>query len=161
MPILFSYCVRYDGGSAPNPFGGICTLVICKPAIRRIAEVGDRIVGTGSKPSPVGNTAGRMIYAMRVGEKLTMAEYDQRCRRGLKVKLPDWQSDDPQDRAGDAVWDFSVSPPRPRASTHGEGNRRTDLGGLYALLGNEFVYFGKNAPTLPDHLLGLVKQGPG
>lgn len=163
MPTLFSYCVRYDGGSAPNPFGGICTLVICKPAIRRAAQVGDWIVGTGSKVSPVGDTAGRMIYAMRVGEKLTMAEYDKRCMTQLKGKIPDVVSPRRQDHVGDAIWHYT-SPkeqPTPRPGDHDEHNRRTDLGGMYALLSDRFFYFGKNAPMLPDHLLGLVKQGPG
>jgi hypothetical protein len=35
MPRLFSYTVRVDDGAAPNPFRGLCTLAICKPAIRR------------------------------------------------------------------------------------------------------------------------------
>jgi len=109
----------------------------------------------------VGDTSGRTIYAMRVSEKLTMAEYDQRCRAKLRVKLPDPHSEEPQEWAGDAVWDFLVSPPRPRRSTHDEGNRKTDLGGEYALLSDQFFYFGKAAQMLPDHLLGLVKQGPG
>lgn len=161
MPTLYSYCVRYDGGSAPNPFDGTCTLVICKPAIRRVAQVGDWIIGTGSKVSPVGDTAGRAIYAMRITEKLSMADYDKRCRDKLHMKLPDPDSRDQRRWAGDAVWDFSVEPPRCRPSTHDEGNRKTDLGGLNALLSSDFVYFGKNAPMLPKKLLGLVKQGPG
>ena len=51
MNKLFSYVLRFDDGAAPNPFGGICTLTICKPAIRRSASVGDWIIGTGSKNS--------------------------------------------------------------------------------------------------------------
>jgi len=47
MPTLYTYCIPYDDGAAPNPYWGICTLVICKPVIRRTAEVGDWIVGTG------------------------------------------------------------------------------------------------------------------
>jgi hypothetical protein len=163
VPTLFSYCVRYDGGSAPNPFGGVCTLVICKPAIRRVAQVGDWIVGTGSKVSPVGDTSGRMIYAMRVTEKLTMAEYDQRSIERLRLKIPDVDSPRLRDQVGDAIWHYRSpdEPPTARPGDHDEGNRKTDLGGRYSLLASEFVYFGKNAPMLPDHLLGLVKQGPG
>lgn len=35
MPTLYTYCIPYDDGAAPNPYWGICTLVICKPVIRR------------------------------------------------------------------------------------------------------------------------------
>ena len=48
-PTLFSYVIPHDGGSAPNPYHGICTLVICKPVIRRIAKVKDWVVGLGAK----------------------------------------------------------------------------------------------------------------
>ncbi len=47
MAIIHSYIVRYDSGFAPNPFYGFCTLATCKPDIRKHAQVGDWIVGTG------------------------------------------------------------------------------------------------------------------
>jgi len=50
---LYSYTVRYDDGAAPNPFNGMCTLAICKPAIRRTAAPGDATVCrvcTGTDP---------------------------------------------------------------------------------------------------------------
>jgi hypothetical protein len=56
--ILYSYCLRYDDRAAPNPYHGICTLVICKPAIRRTANVGDWIIGLGSVSSPIGDISG-------------------------------------------------------------------------------------------------------
>lgn len=48
-PTLFSYVIPHDGGSAPNPYFGICTLAICKPVIRRTAKVEDWVVGLGAK----------------------------------------------------------------------------------------------------------------
>ncbi len=60
---LHSYVVARDYGFAPNPFFGVCTLATCKPKIRSVAEVGDWVVGTGSK------RRGRdkhIVYAMRV-----------------------------------------------------------------------------------------------
>ena len=47
---LYSYIVAHDGGFAPNPFWGYCTLANCKPKIRQTAKVGDWIVGLSSKP---------------------------------------------------------------------------------------------------------------
>ena len=38
-----------DYGFAPNPFFGFCTLANCKPKIRKSANVGDWIIGTGCK----------------------------------------------------------------------------------------------------------------
>lgn len=52
---LYTYCIPYDDGVAPNPLWGICTLVICKPGIRRVAKKGDWVVGTVSKNTPIGD----------------------------------------------------------------------------------------------------------
>lgn len=70
---LFTYKVIYDAGSAPNPYHGICTLALCKPAIRRVAKVGDLIAGFES-----GN-GGRLVYCMQVTEVLTWAQYIGVC----------------------------------------------------------------------------------
>ena len=88
MPTLFSYCLPYDLGSAPNPFWGRCTLAICKPCIRQTAKIGDWVVGTGSATSPLRNNAISVVYAMQVTEKLSMEEYDQFTRTRLPGKLP-------------------------------------------------------------------------
>src|SRR5258708_34492950 len=72
MPKVYSYAVARDFGFAPNPFYGWCTLATCKPVIRRVARVGDFILGTGSKQL---DREGFVIYAMRVTEALTFNEY--------------------------------------------------------------------------------------
>ena len=79
MARLYSYVVRWDTGFAPNPFHGFCTLALCKPQVRNAAEVGDWIIGTGSKGNKL---AGVLVYAMRVTEILTFNEYwhDDRFR---------------------------------------------------------------------------------
>jgi hypothetical protein len=108
MSRLFSYCLRYDDGAAPNPFWGVCSLAICKPAIRRVAEVGDWIVGTGSATSPIGNIGGDVVYAMRVDEILTMAQYDAFTLAELPKKIPASSSNDPRRLVGDSIYDFSA-----------------------------------------------------
>jgi hypothetical protein len=60
---VFSYIVARDFGFAPNPFFGWCTLATCKLEIRRTAQIGDWVLGTGSAGS---GHAGRAVYAMRV-----------------------------------------------------------------------------------------------
>ena len=84
---LFSYTVVRDFGFAPNPFGGVCTLATCKPHIRKMASPGDWVIGTGSVG---GNLRGRLIYAMKVDEKLSFEDYwiDPR----FQVKKPTFAS---------------------------------------------------------------------
>ena len=38
---IYAYIVPVDDGAAPNPYGGVCTLAICKPNLRKIAKQGD------------------------------------------------------------------------------------------------------------------------
>jgi hypothetical protein len=69
---LYSYVVARDYGFAPNPFYGFCTLATCKPNIRKTAQVGDWVIGTGSKSKA---RDGQLVYAMRVSETMTFDEY--------------------------------------------------------------------------------------
>lgn len=77
---LFSYVVARDYGFAPNPFFGMCTLACCKPLIRKAANIGDWVVGTGSKQK---NRRYLLVYAMRVSGTMTFNEYweDDRFQR--------------------------------------------------------------------------------
>ena len=147
---LFSYTISSDIGSAPNPFWGICTLTICKPVIRRVAKKEDWITGFS------GNA---VVYAMRVTEKRSLAEYDEYCKKKLPNKIPDWSSNDYRRKVGDCIYDYSV-PDHPilRASVHTEDNVSTDLGGASALLSDDFYYFGRDVVLLPTHLLPIVHK---
>jgi hypothetical protein len=88
MSKLFSYVVDHDLGFAPNPYGGYCTLAHCKFKQERrniieMAEIGHWVAGTGGLGS---TSAGhrKLIYGMRVEEKMTLRDYarDERfwCR---------------------------------------------------------------------------------
>ena len=81
---LHSYIVAIDDGFAPNPFYGFCTLATCKPKIRRHAQVGDWMLGTGSKKK---GRQGTLVYAMRVTEKMTYDSYWEDPR--FEDKRPD------------------------------------------------------------------------
>lgn len=104
---------------------------------------------------------GQVVYAMRVGQKLTMAEYDALTRATLMRKIPAWTHRDWRRRLGDSIYDFEADPPIQRIGVHGEGNQATDTGGLYVLLSNHFYYFGDRPQPLPDDLLVIVQQGQG
>lgn len=159
---LYTYCLRYDDGAAPNPFHGFCTLTICKPAIRRVARKGDWVVGLGGKDSPIGDISGRVIYAMKITKKMSLKEYDEYCRKSLKAKIPGWRSKDIVKRVGDCIYDYSQpGEPRLRPGVHDEFNRETDLGGENALISDHFFYFGDDAVPLPAHLKPIVHQTQG
>ncbi|HEY9872919.1 MAG TPA: hypothetical protein V6D12_05765 [Candidatus Obscuribacterales bacterium] len=159
---LFSYCLRYDDGAAPNPFWGICTLAICKPLIRKPASIGDWIVGIGSTNSPIGNIADCVVYAMQVTNKMTLQEYDEFCRLHRPEKIPQWNSQKFEYRVGDCIYDYSHGePPLLRTSVHNESNREQDLSGKNVLLSEHFYYFGDQPVHLPASLKPIIHAQQG
>lgn len=167
MPALYSYVLRYDDGTAPNPFWDVCTLVICKPAIRRGAAIGDWVVGTGSRQVrlPDGKSydfSDSIVYAMQVTEKMTMAAYDAYCKQYLSAKIPQPHSADWRLRLGDCVYAFNESEvPDVRKSFHGKDYVPRDLSGIYALLSTRFYYFGAAARFIPAELRMIIKKNQG
>ncbi len=156
---LYSYVLAVDDGAAPNPFGGVCTLTICKPMIRRTAQVGDWIVGLGSRNGPGGrDLSSHVIYAMKVSRKLPYADYWRECHARLPMKIPVWSSTARLERrVGDCIYE-PLSDGRfwQHAGVHKAGNYDGDVGGLNALLADEkFFYFGENPVELPADLLGI------
>lgn len=161
-PTLFSYCIRFDDGAAPNPYWGICTLTICKPLIRRVAKEGDWVAGIGSKNSPIGDISDHVVYAMKITKKMTMQEYDDFCKKKYPKKIPDWYNEDFRHRVGDCIYDFSDElNPKIRKSVHTEKNKEKDLSGKNALISNHFYYFGDKPIPLPDNLKAIIKEGQG
>jgi hypothetical protein len=159
---LYSYCIPTDDGAAPNPFWDICTLTICKPVIRRTANVGDWIVGVGSKNVQGKDYSGRMVYAMKITEVMSLAEYDEFCREVLPKKIPDIDSRSYRRKVGDCQYDYSNGTRAiQREGVHLPKNRAKDLRGKNALLSNHFYYFGNNAKKLPAKFSVLVRQGQG
>jgi hypothetical protein len=159
---LYTYTLRYDDGAAPNPFWGICTLAIRKPAIRLAAEIGDWIVGLGSAKSPIGDISDHVVYAMKVTSKMTLEEYDQFCKTFVPKKKPDWRNIDYRMRVGDCIYNYiSHGNPKMRTSIHKEENQEKDLSGLYALASKQFYYFGNKPEKLPDDLRPIMHNGTG
>lgn len=162
---LYSYVLRHDDGAAPNPFWGTCTLTICKPDIRRTANIGDWIVGTGSKNShlkdgKIYDLSDSLVYAMKVTHKLSMADYDNFAQQRLPEKLPKWFNKDFRLRMGDCIYDFTSStPPKIRKSVHTLDNMKRDLGGQFSLLSRHFYYFGEEPRLLPKELKHIIKRG--
>lgn len=153
---VFSYVITHDSGFAPNPFGGILSLATCKPQIRKTAKISDYIVGTGSK-SAVGN--GRLVFAGQISEILDIAEYGKSTNFEFKV---------PQGRGiwwkkhGDNIYYLKNSAWIQRRNIHhGPKHMKHDLSGMNVLLCHDYWYFGDSAIAIPDHLVQIVKKGPG
>jgi hypothetical protein len=153
---VFSYVVDKDGGYAPNPFHGICTLACCKPDVRRGAHPGDIVIGL------TGVALGhRLVYAMVVSERHNFQTYWRDAR--FSVKKPDMCSPRAIDRCGDNHYEPQPDGTfRQLLSRHSEQDggenlelKQRDLGrdGTNpVLVGNRFCYFGEEAIALPAEL---------
>lgn len=168
MGKIYSYVLRYDDGAAPNPFWGMCTLTICKPSIRRTAQVGDWVVGLGSKRAKSNDGkfhdfSGRIVYAMKISQIMPLLEYDSFCKKYLPNKIPDWSNTrDWRLRMGDCIYDFSEGKiPQLRDSVHKVWNIKKDLSGINALISDHFYYFGEDPILLPLELSKIVFQNQG
>ena len=162
MPRLFTYTIPIDDGAAPNPFRGMCTLAICKPGIRRVAREGDWVAGLGSKNAPSGDLSKHVVYAMRVEEVLSLAQYDRQAPTRWPHRIPNLQSPDLWERLGDCIYDFTNGQPsQPRPSVHGRQNVETDLGGENVLISSHFYYWGAKAIKFPLDLQGTCHQTQG
>ena len=171
MARVHSYVVRYDSGFAPNPFYGYCTLATCKPNIRKGADIGDWVVGSGSNDRSV-RRGGHLVYAMRVTEAMTFDEYGADPR--FESKKP-YRSGSRKQSCGDNIY-FRVSPTatwQQRDSFHSSADGSLnadhvarDTGVNRILISNDYVYFGGEGPEFPKELKdqqgrSLCKAGIG
>lgn len=151
---VYSYIVTHDSGFAPNPFHGFLTLACCKPLIRRTAQVGDWVVGLSLG-------AERIVFAMRVSERLTFEQYWADPR--FAAKKPDVKAKQVMLRRGDNIYrpgddGTLVQIPSAHANPDGTDNpktRRHDLSGRFVLVADDFVYFGGHGPATPPELAFL------
>lgn len=151
---LLSYVVARDYGFAPNPFFGYCTLATCKPRVRQHASIGDWVVGTGAKTRY--NLPGYLVFAMKVDEETDFDSYwnDPRFLRkrptlngSLKQLYGDniyHQQDDKWIQV-DSHHSFDTGQPNPRNVDHDTSVNRL-------LISQRFVYYGMDAPLIPEYL---------
>lgn len=162
---VFTYVIDHDLGFAPNPFHGVCTLAACKPFIRRNAEVGDLILGTGSKPNKID---GRLSYWMKVSKIITFDEYWR--SPSYQAKRPTMNGSRMQ-QYGDNIYhrDSETGDWRQANSFHSADdgalsppNLLRDTGKTErVLLGDDFAYWGAEGPAIPDYLSDFVHKTQG
>jgi hypothetical protein len=144
---LYSYVVEHDEGRAPNPYFRVCTLCRCKERkspekprnIVELAIEGDWIVGTGGANPRKSAGHGKLVYAMRVDERLTREQYyaDSRFAKKRAERSPQGDNEQPRDSF--------------------EAREQC------VLILRHFYYFGAEAIDIPEKFvkLGLEKRGPG
>jgi hypothetical protein len=160
---LYSYVVEHDNGYGPNPYFRFCTLCGCKfkggKNIVQLAKAGDWVVGTGGA-SEKSAGHGRLVYAMRVDEKLTRWKYFSDSRferkkppRGGKTATYEQARGDNQDPRKDGENDFWREAPQLSDRKHKQ----------FVLVSKHFYYFGAEAKKMDDipKEFHLEKRGPG
>ena len=160
---FFSYVVRWDHGFAPNPFYSVCSVATCKPAIRRVASVGDYILGTGSAERDLD---GHVIFFMRIGEIISFDQYWADSRFARKIPVMNGSL---QQRFGDNIyhrqgskWIQADSRHSQVGSEPNEKNLERDTGSTdRVLLGTDFTYWGGEGPKIPARLNNFVHRSPG
>jgi len=140
---IFLYRMMTDAGCAPNIDGGVCTLAICKPSIRRTANVGDIVIGLRARSGELGrlgpHAEDSVLYAMIVTRKMTFAEYDAYCTADLPMKIP---SDEYP--MGDCQYTADGTQ---RPGPHSPALIPTDLSGKYVLLSDPGHFWYRKDPV--------------
>ncbi|SCX26060.1 hypothetical protein DSM25558_3921 [Agrobacterium sp. DSM 25558] len=154
---VYVYVVARDFGFAPNPFHGVCTLATCKPVVRRMASEGDWVIGMGGGKLKAVN---RCIFAMRVTETLKFDEYwsDPRFRDKKPVRNGSRKMmlGDNIYHQRDGSWQQANSHHSRTDGSPDADNIKTDTGTDRVLISDNFFYFGKAAPEIPEQVLNSV-----
>ena len=154
MTKVYMYVVDRDFGFAPNPFHGLCTLATCKPRTRRVAKVGDWIIGMGGGRL---RATGKCIFAMRVSQLEAFDGYSSNplykdkkpLRNGSKKMIVGdniyWRKDGDWQQLN-SHHSFPDGSPNPH-------NIKNDTQTDVVLISNYFFYFGASAVVIPEKIL--------
>ncbi len=154
MTKVYMYVVARDFGFAPNPFHGFCTLATCKPRTRRVAKVGDWIVGMGGGRL---RATGKCIFAMKVSHSETFDDYwanplyrDKKpLRNGSKKMIVGdniYFKKDNEWQQLNSHHSFPDGSPNPH-------NIKNDTQTDVVLISDYFFYFGASAVEIPEKIL--------
>lgn len=157
---FFSYKLDHDYGLAPNPFGGHCSLAVCKPTIRnnKKLELDDWIFGTGSKQLKKNH---HLIFAMKVKERLKLEDYwsDGRFQYKkpiLNGSLVQMYGDNFYHIDAKGNW---IQEPSAHSIIDSKEHFENDISGKFVLLSTEFYYFGEKAPLIPKEYRDVCNEG--
>jgi len=139
---VHTYVIATDAGSAPNYDRPFVTLAVCKPRIRRKAEIGELVLAFAGKQ--VNSTEPHsVVWAGVVTEKISFAEYWN--DRRFASKKPD-KSEHPDNFyrpvEGGLLW-VQNSVHEPEAANH-------DTSGKFVLGFSPSWRFGAHGPLMPS-----------
>ncbi len=161
MSCYFTYIVARDYGFAPNPFCGICTLATCKPSIRKSAKIGDWIIGRGSQQS---KCRGKLIYTMKVTEKLNFNQYWKDKRFLSKKPIMNGSL---KKMYGDNIYHTDIKGKWIQEDSHHSlekgvvncHNLQRDTKSDQVLISSHFFYFGRNCINIPKSIREHMCKG--
>lgn len=160
----FSYKIEHDFGLAPNPFGGFCTLAVCKPTIRnnKNLRMGDWIIGTGSVKL---KRLHQLIFAMQIEEKITFNQYWEDARfqykkpviNGSLVQMygDNFYHQIPKTKK----WIQENSAHSLQGGIPNQKHLKKDTGGMYVLISKTFYYFGDHSIKIPERFIEVCSEG--
>ena len=129
---LYSYILVSDVGCAPCVERGCLTIALCKPVMRRLANVGDTIVGIS------GHKLGKkkkIIFIATITKMVTMEDY----------------GDNPR---SDSIYTSMLKmKPNP---FHNSTNYEQDIRGKNVIMSTDFIYYGKKCIDVPNNLQGII-----
>lgn len=153
----FRYKLNHDYGLAPNPFGGIMTLAVCKGDIRKNKnlQIGDWIIGTGSKKM---GRLNQLIYAMKVEGWMTFDEYwnDPRFEfkkpviNGSLIQMYGDNIYHTDSKTGIVIQEICAH--SNKDNSQNDKHARRDVRGKNVLFSKQFYYFGNSSPKIPKKL---------
>jgi hypothetical protein len=138
---LFSYTMTSDSGFAPNPNNGYLTLACSKPVIRKVAKVGDWLLGLHSKNSK----SKGICYLARISETLSLDEYYRDKRFINKHIIFDADGDAIYRLKGVNKYEQTVN------RHHGLDRFLSDTSTDRVLICSLFYYFGSDGKDLGRH----------
>lgn len=166
MPRLLVYRIVTDMGSAPHISDGYLSLTICKPLIRKSAEVGDYVLSLVAQSNP--NIPKRhpqrhflAAYLFKVTEKVAMKDYEGWCKEHApgKICTEDFWDGDCQ-YGSNLAWR-----PGPHMSSNKEIQNKlikTNLSGVSSLISRNYAAWKSSTPhVLTDNEiegLGLTHE---
>ncbi len=168
---IYSYRIDHDYGLAPNPFGGYCTVAVCKPNIRRSGNLNkkDWLIGTGSKSlerSSGFKCATKLIYAMEVSEIIDLNIYWNDPR--FQYKKPQMGGtlstifgDNIYHQDENGNWVQIDCAHVNLTGVYNEKHFKKDTEGKNVLISNNFYYFGDNAPEIPKDYIDVCHTTQG
>ena len=138
---VHTYVIAVDAGSAPNYDRPFVTLAVCKPRIRRKAEIGEVVLAfAGKDVNPT--EPHTVVWAGVVSEKMSFADYWN--DRRFANKKPD-KSDHPDNFYrpvdGGLLW--------VQNDVHGPDATNHDTGGKFVLGFSPSWRFGAHGPLMP------------